>query len=368
MISNARLPFVRTLSRYFAVRYLGLFFLILVVSTLTIVVIEMLLNLDDMLSAGEGPSAPFVYLLLRIPSYYLRELIPITSFAAAFFTLGLGSFWFEVSAAKAGGIAPDRLIAPILLSASVLAIATFALGETWIVNATRAWNRLETGGGPHISYREGSFWYQRGRTIYNIAEADPSNRTLGGVRLFDLDASGRLLRSIDAPRVEVQDDQHWRFRDAIIRTFDPADRDAGVRVERRDEVSLVVGDPNDIALINTDLNGLTLSKLRRHAALRASAGENVYKVNTVVCSRFVEPVTVVLFAMLAAPLGLRVGGRRRFGIPALLGIATVSCWFALRSITNTLASEGVVSAATASCMLVLVFVAAGAIHLRFIER
>ncbi len=367
-VSNATLPIVRTLSRYFAVRYLGLFAAFLVVSTLTIVVIEMLLNLDDMLSAERGPAAPVQYLMLRIPSYYLRELIPISSFAAAFFTLGLSTHWFEVSAAKAGGISPDRIVAPVLIAAVFVALASFALGETWIVNSTREWNRHESGGGPHISYREGSFWYHRGRTIYNISEADPSQRTLRGVRLFDLNPEGRLLRSVEAKRVDVEDDHRWRFHNATIRHFEPGKRDAGVRVEQLDEVALDVADPRDIALINTDFNTLSVAKLRNHIALRDAAGENVNRVTTVLYSRLVEPIAVVLFALLAAPLGLQVETRRSFGKSALLGIATVASFFALRSISTALSSEGVVSAATASVTLVLLFTVAGALHLRFIER
>ncbi len=359
---------MRTLSRYFALRYLGLFALILVVSTLTIVVIEMLLNLDDMLSAGEGPSAPFVYLMLRIPSYYLRELIPIASFAAAFFALAIGSHWFEVSAAKAGGISPDRLVLPMLAAAVLVALGTYALGETWIVGSTREWNRFESGGGPHISYREGSFWYQHGRTIYNISQADASRRTLRGVRLFDLDENGRLLRTVDAPQVDVDDEHRWHIESAVVRYYDPDDRDAAVRVEELSGVTLDVSDPNDTALINSDLHSLTVEKLRAHAAIREREGENVHRVEAVLYARFVEPLSVVLFALLAAPFGLRVGGGRGFGLPALLGIATVSGYFALRSISTTLASEGVVSAATASTTLVIAFALAGALHLRFIER
>lgn len=359
---------MRTLSRYFALRYLVLFALTLVVSTLTIVVIEMLLNLDDMLSAGDGANAPFVYLMLRIPSYYLRELIPIASFAAAFFALAIGSHWFEVAAAKAGGISPDRLVAPMLAAAMLVACGTYVLGETWIVGSTREWNRFESGGGPHISYREGSFWYKRGRTIYNISQADASRRTLRGVRLFDLDENGRLIRSLDAPRVDVDDQHRWHFETAVVRHFDPEDHDAAVRVEELSGVTLDIADPNDAALINTDLESLTVAKLRAHAAIRAREGENVHRVNTVLYSRYVEPLSVVLFALLAAPFGLRVGGQRGFGLPALLGIGTVSCYFALRSVSTTLASEGVISAATASTALVLVFAIAGAIQLRFIER
>ena len=112
---------------------------ILVVSTLTLFVIEMLLNLDDMLSNDRGAAAPLQYLMLRIPTYYLRELIPIASFAAAFFTLGLSTQWFEIAAAKAGDISPDRIVAPILIASVFLGLASFVLGETWIVNSLPHW-------------------------------------------------------------------------------------------------------------------------------------------------------------------------------------------------------------------------------------
>lgn len=367
-ISNARLPNVRTLSRYFATRYLGLYAAILIISTLTIVVIEMLLNLDDMLSAGDSSWAPLRYLMLRIPSYYLRELVPIASFAAAFFALGLSTQWHEVSAAKAGGIAPDRLIAPILFVAMLVGIASFVLSETWIVNATREWHRLESGGGPDITYREGSFWYQRGHTVYNISESDPSRRTLRGVHIFDLNPAGRLERRVDAARVDVETDHRWRFTDATIRHYRPEEPGSPVRTERLRTITLDVADPRDVALVNTDFGGLNALELRRHIALRHRAGASTNRVETVLASRFVDPAAVVIFALLAAPFGLRVGSRRSFGIPALLGIATVSCFFALRSIGISLASEGVVQATTAMGALVATFAIAGAIHLRFVER
>ncbi|MBW2293634.1 MAG: LptF/LptG family permease [Deltaproteobacteria bacterium] len=368
MICNATLLIVRTLSRYFATRYLGLFAAILAVSTLTIVVIEMLLNLDDMLSADHGPGAPIQYLLLRIPSYYLRELIPVASFAAAFFTLGLSSHWYEVLALKAGGVSPDRLIAPILITASFLGLASFVLGETWIVNSTREWNRHESGGDTQISYREGSFWYHRGLTIYNIAEADPSQRTLRGVRLFNLSPQGRLIRSVVAQRVDVEDDHRWRFHRPTIRHLDPGDPDSGARIERLDEITLDVADPREIALINTDFHGLNVANLRDHITLRDASGANVNRATTVLLSRFVEPIAVVLLALLAAPLGLQVRERRSFGIPALVGIGIVSSFFALRSIGTTLSNEGVVSAAAAFGFLLLLFAAVGALQLRFIAR
>ncbi|MFT5442875.1 MAG: lipopolysaccharide export system permease protein [Myxococcota bacterium] len=367
-IFNARLPVLRTLSRYFAARYLSLFAFILVITTLTIVVIEMLLNLDDMLSADHGAAAPLKYLLLRIPSYYLRELIPIASFAAAFFTLGLSTHWYEVSAAKAGGISPDRLVASVLLAATAVALLSVLLSEGWIVGATREWNRFESGAGPQISYREGAFWYQHGQTIYNISEADPSQRTLRGVQLFNLDSRGHLLRSVVAKQVDVRDDNRWLFRNATVQHFEPGNPEAGIRIEQLDEIILDVADPRDQALINTDFQSLGIATLRDYVATRNAAGESANRAATVLCSRIVEPLSVVLFALLAAPLGLRVNSRRSFGLPALIGIGVVSVFIAVRSVGMTLSNEGVVAAHVASAALVFVFAVTGVVQMRFIER
>jgi lipopolysaccharide export LptBFGC system permease protein LptF len=84
---------VRILSRYFVVRFTSLFAAILFASTLTIVIVEMLLNLDDMLRTQQGLVGVLQYLFLRIPSYYLRDLLPISAFAASFFTLAAAARW-----------------------------------------------------------------------------------------------------------------------------------------------------------------------------------------------------------------------------------------------------------------------------------
>lgn len=155
-------------------------------------------------------------------------------------------------------------MAPILIAAVFIGLASFVVGETWIVNSTRDWNRREFGGETKISYREGLFWYHRGRTIYNIAEADPLQRTLRGVRLFDLNTEGRLIRSVDAQHVEVvelEDDHRWRFENPVIRYYEPERKDARVRIERLDQIILDVADPRDVALINTDFRSLNVAKL-----------------------------------------------------------------------------------------------------------
>jgi len=74
---------VRILSRHFLASYLKLFAVILFSSTIAITVIEMMLNFESVLEHRNGRMGIATYLLLRIPSYYFRDLMPIACFAAA---------------------------------------------------------------------------------------------------------------------------------------------------------------------------------------------------------------------------------------------------------------------------------------------
>ncbi len=350
---------MRILSRYYATRFLGLYAGILVVSTLTIIIVEMLLNLDDMLRLHPGAFGILHYLFLRVPSYYLRELIPITSFAAAFFTLAFSSHWLEVTAIKTGGISPRRAILPIVISACLVAAGSFALGETWILSATRDWNRQQRGSGPDISYRQGSFWYHKAKTIYNISSADPTSDTLQGVRLFELNGRGRLLRSVEAPEVVIGKDDVWHFHDATIRRYDPNSPASPSQVESAADFSLAVSDRSPIAMIETDLQSLSIAKLREYIATRKAEGEAAHRIEAVLYARYADPLVVVLFALLAAPVGLLVESRRSFGVPVFLGIITVAAYFTLRSVSSTLASEGILPALIATGCLHLLFACLG---------
>ncbi len=354
---------MRILSRYFALRYLGMFAAILTASTLSIIIVEMLLNLDDMLRGEKGTAGALQYLFLRIPSYYLRELMPITSFAASFFSLGIAGHHLEILAAKTAGISTRRILLPVLAGATLLALGYFVIGETWIVSSTREWNRGWSQDRPDVHFRRGSFWYQRGHTIYSVASADPTTNTLRGVRLFELNRDGRLLRSISSQHVDVEPNHRWRFHDVSLVRFTPEDPLAAPIPSRLSELTLDVGDRGDIESIDTDLQSLSMRELRGYMRDRRAEGEAIHRAETIFHTRLADSVSLILFALLAAPFGLQVEERHSFGIPALWGIATVAIFFTLRSVSLTLSSEGIVSAAAAIWSLMALFALVGCARL-----
>jgi lipopolysaccharide export system permease protein len=351
---------VRILSRYFVARFLGLFVFILFAATMSIVVVEMLLHFDDMLKVGESASGVLTYLFLRIPSYYLRDLLPLTAFAAAFFAFGLAARWMELTAMKAGGVSPLRVALPVIGAAALLSLASFALSETLVVRTTQGWNHRVAGGAEPITFHRGSFWYHRGRTIYNIDEADREANTLRGLRLYELDDTGRLVRSVRARRVVVESDRVWRLEDAVIQHFDPRRADAPPQVEHAAEARLELAEAADDVWMEADPAALPLSRLWESIRVRTRAGHAAHRFEAVLHARLAEPFAVTLFALLAVPLGLRVETTRSLGEPALRGVIGLVVFFTLRNLATTLGAGGVVPAGIGPWGLLLLFGAWGA--------
>jgi lipopolysaccharide export system permease protein len=336
---------VRILSRYFALRFLGLFLAILFVSTLSIVVVEMLLNFDLMTGDEAGPLGILTYFFLRIPSYYLRDLVPIATFAAAFFALGLAAHWLELTASKAGGVSTLRILAPILLAAVALGCVTFIANETVVVEATRGWNRELAGGNRTISFRRGRFWYHRGQTIYKIGSANRAEHTLRDVTIYELSPKGRLLRSVHARAAHIEDDPEWDLEEATIRRFDPASPERPPQFERVAHTSISLKQSSGDALLDADAGGLSLPDLAVYIDRQQGAGEDVGREQALFHARLSDPVTVLVFALLALPLALRVESTRSLATPAVYGVATVAAFFAVKNTALTLASESVIPAA-----------------------
>lgn len=351
---------MRILTRYLVARFLGLFATFLILSMGTIIIMEMMLNLGDMLKGDRGLPGAASYLILRIPSYYLGDLIPIVAFAAAFFTLGSASRWLEITAMKAGGVSPFRIATPILLVGGALVVATFLLNETLVLGTTRAWNLRESGGrrGVLVAFRQGSFWYHTGRTIYNIGLADRATMTLRGVRVYDLDEHYRLVRSIEANQVHLESENRWRFGSPLIRHFDPIKgSEPPQTVQHRGPVMLDMGISSDVALMNADATTLPLAQLWQVIENQQPGTGQLSSNRALFHSRLAEPFAVWALVLTAIPLGMRIerSPGRGMTLSALYGVVAVAAFFGLRSLGSTLTGAGLLPPSPAPWLLLVSF-------------
>lgn len=346
---------MRILSRQFLTSYLTLYFGILVASLIVIGVIEMTLNFDDALEFSKGLRGILGYLFLRLPSYYLPYLVPTSSFAAAFFCLGLPARTQEIVAIKAGGIAPQRVCVPVLAAAGVMAAVTLVLNETVVLETANRFNRRSGDWQGELLQMSGAFWYHRGRYVYNVSEADRETRTLRGIRVYELSDEGRLVRSISAASARIADDNHWELVDAVFREFPLDDPGAAPRVRHEAHAVLEVASERELALLDANASSLSLPRLREYIAAMKSQGRDATRYRALFHARLADPLSVLVFALLGIPLGLAVERSRSLATAAVQGVVVIGLFYTLQTAAAVVAAGGIEAAVPAPWILLALF-------------
>jgi lipopolysaccharide export system permease protein len=318
---------VRILSRHYLASYLVSFAAALFVALLLVVVVEMLVNFDEIVEHRDAAGGVLVYLLLRVPAIYLRDLVPAASFAAAFLCFGLPARRHELTAIKSSGVAPQRLVVPVLLAATVLSGLALLLNETLLLETRRRFSHVERPGEP-IFFGRGSFWYHRNAALYNVREADLASRTLRGVRIYQLDTEGRPLRSLAAEHVHIADASRWELRDASEHRFDPEAPFALPAETRHESLLVAVAGDADVDLRDMSEENLSLLQLSEAVDVRRRDGLDASRQRARLHERLAAPLSVLVFALVASPVGIAVDRNRNMAAPALSGIALIALFYA----------------------------------------
>jgi lipopolysaccharide export LptBFGC system permease protein LptF len=344
---------VRTLWRYVLARFLSALAATLTILVLLIVVIELMLDLDLIIESKQGFSAIFLNI---ISSYLLQYLVPASALIAAFFSLGSAARSREIIAMKAGGVSPLVAAVPILAMGALLAGASVVLSDTLSVPASQALRRQADDAGD-LRLRKGTFWYHSGRFIYNFADGDA--RTLHEVVVFELDERNRLVRRLSAPVASVAEGRRWLLHGATVHHFDPGRPGEPPRVERGAEITLDLAREPSPALLRKEVAALSVADLRRLVEERARHGRDTTRASALLHTRLSEPMSVLLFALLAIPLGLRVEQTKSLSRGALQAVLLIFLYYLTRDTAANLALEGVLPAA-APWGVLAVFGAGGA--------
>ena len=346
-----------TLARYVVTRFLRAFIGSLVILLLAVLVVDMLLNLEDVLEVEDDLSGVLRYLLLRVSSVYLPYMIPVATFTGAFFSVGQAARNLEIVAMKAGGVSPLFAMVPLFVAAAALSIVSLLVNETLTVRASAALHEQSGTELGEIELGSGTIWYHTGRYIYNMGEVDPATGAHQDVRIYERDEKGRLARTIHARSGIRSSPLAWTLDAATQRTFATDTPDAPPRTERFPELVVSLGDHGGQELLRARVGTVPVWKLFEYA--RATG---VPKVQSVLHQRLTAPFLVLLFALLAVPLGLRVERTRSLALPALQGVTLLFLFLLTREYTASFGAAGTLSV-LAPWLTVLGFASLGGLML-----
>ncbi len=356
------------LSRHFLRQFLVLFGTALLLLLLAVTVVDTLLRLDDLVEHPDGLRGALLSVALFVPSEYLAYLIPMAAFVGAFVALGLAARRAEVIAMKAGGISPLRPAGAVLLAAATISFAALLLNETLLIRVNRMLQRHERGDSAEVAFRHGSFWYHRGRFLYNVQGDDPETRSLRGVAVFELDDRGRLIRITEADRAEIEESGDWLLFAVTLREFDPERPTQPSTWEKRDEARLALSAEPDQTLFQAKVADLSIRDLREYLESRPPNGVGVVRARALLHERLSDPFTAFVFALLAVPLGLRVEQTRSLARPALHGVVLLFLFYLARQYGATFARQGLTSPAVTAWATLAAFTGLGVWRLLRVPR
>ena len=263
----------------------------------------------------------FLFTLLNLPQQAF-EVMPIAAMIGALMGLGNLAAGSELVVTRASGVSVWRIAWPVGLAGLTLALAMYGVGEYIAPPMAQLAKREKTTSKlADISFAgSSSAWVKDGNLIMRVQTGEV-DRAFGGVSLFELDGSNRLLSVKRAERISVADPRHWQLHNVSTTRF-AEDRVASQTVPEITMTSSV--NPDFLGLAATDPDLLTLRGLASYIdhLRRNKLGTVPYEIGF--WSRIARLFAVIVVTLLALPFvfgPLRSSGAgARTVIGVLLGV------------------------------------------------
>jgi lipopolysaccharide export system permease protein len=209
-----------TLSRYFGVRFLSA---VLAVFAGTLALTAMIDYLELLRRTGDiqGVSSFFVAKVsfYRVP-FITERVMPFAVLVGAMFCYLNLSRRLELVVARAAGISAWQFIAPAVIIAGLIGVATTTLYNPISANLREQSTRLEAElFGRDSSFRGPGrdFWLRQrsedGQAVINAKSSNQQGLELAGVSIFRFDADGHFRDRIEAKKAALETG-FWRLDDA----------------------------------------------------------------------------------------------------------------------------------------------------------
>lgn len=185
------------------------------------VLIETFDRLDEFLEPHVRWSDACRYLLARLPGI-IYQMLPAACLLASVVTFSTLSQYQEITAMRAAGVAPLRLLRPLFGCGMLISLVMLSSQLTFVPAATQYANTLwhTRIHPPKNPASQGQIRWQRyDSRVWSAMRTVPEEQRLLGVTLFVLSPQGEIIQRYDAAEAR-QEAQGWLLREGILRSFD----------------------------------------------------------------------------------------------------------------------------------------------------
>jgi lipopolysaccharide export system permease protein len=315
-----------TLTRYLAKLFIVRILAVLVMLVLVLQTLDLLSESGKILGVpGNGEAELWHYVSLRAPQLIARFL-PYSVLLATIITLATLNQNSEVIAMKAAGLSAHQVLAPLLLTAAVVAATSFAFNERVVTRATatlKAWSAAEFGPVPPDAKIRTNVYLPDGPNILTAGAVSGSGRLtrMDNVTWYRRDAGGMVLEQVRAAHATYAA-PGWKLDQAV--RFDVA----GTASEQLGEVVVAQGiTPAQVAISKVDADGQNVIELYQSIQALKAQGRRTSELEGKWWHKFSGPLAALLMPLLGAVAAFGLARSGQLLIRAIIGMALGFAYF-----------------------------------------
>lgn len=330
---------LKLLDWYIIKKFLGTYIFAIILILAITIMFDVNEKLDSFLKAPLKATL-FDYFLNFLP-YFANQFSPLFTFIAVIFFTSRLADNSEIIAMLSGGMSYRRFMRPYLVSATVIAVATYALSAYIIppanvkrINYTNTYvknKRVEYGVNIQLQVAKGEIAY--------MSRYDSNTKTGYKFSLESFD--GKTLKSrLTAQTIRYDSLYNWQVRDYMIRTFDGGRE----KIKRGVKLDTVIPiEPRDFLISQNDHEMMTTPSLKGYIDRQKTRGvANIKGFEIEYHRRFAMTAAAFILTIIGMSLSSRKvkGG---MGINIGIGLVLSFSYILFMTVTSTFAVSGYTS-------------------------
>ena len=333
-------PF-RLLDQYVAREFTRIF----VVTAIGFPLFTVLINLTDNLDKYLGRNIPLQRIALSYAYTMVEQVffvIPAAVLFATVFSTGAFARHAEITAAKASGVAFQRLVAPVFLLAALAGVLAYFVGDL-VPAAKERQAELVGEGQMHSNTSRNNFVYRAdgGRT-YSIGQLNAPIRLMRDVQV-EREGTGPEFPGyfLTAGRADWDSTRgSWTLHDGALRLFLGADREIAFTFRDLRQRALTER-PTDLLQEPKAPDQMSYGELGHYITTLERSGSDANKLKVERALKIAIPCTCLVIALFGAPLGI-TGSRSGAAYGVAVSLAVTIVFLMAVQITKAVGASGAV--------------------------
>jgi lipopolysaccharide export system permease protein len=329
----------RTLTLYLAKLFIARILAVLVMLVLVLMMLDLLSTSGDILAVeGNGQAELLRYAGLRIPQL-IESFLPYSVLLATLILLvGLNQN-SEVVAMKAAGLSAHQVLAPLVLTAALIACVSFAFNERIVTRATtslKSWEASEYGLIPEANDERGNIFLTDGTHVLSASALTGTGEAIvmQNVTWYERSQQGIILNQIRAPSATYAG-PGWQLQDAVKFEVQTAGNSA---LE-----SVVVGQgisPAQVDLASVDPDTQGFFELANSIDRYESVGRRTDELRAKWWHKLASPLSSLLMPLLGSIAAFGLARSGQLLIRAIAGMGLGFAYFVVDNASLAMGSFG----------------------------